>query len=140
MRYAAALCCAIVFLAVSGCGLLIPEPEPLSVDQSVADAMQVVQSFKHDIEQKQQTEIKTQNISVQSNWFETNWSWLAWVFLVLIFGIMWIMEKSSDRWGIPSQETMDRMSYYLTKCLPLTQKAIYKALRKKYLKSKENGE
>lgn len=140
---------------MSGCGLVIPESEPLSVDQSVADAAQLVQSFKQDIQQKKAnpeiqqkkavpdtpaSEIKTPDASVQQKWFEKNWSWLAWVLLLLIFGVMWLMEKCSDRWGIPSPETMDRMSYYLTKCLPITQKAIYAALRKEYVKEKSNGE
>jgi|GEM_PF-4682147 len=154
MKYQAACCCAALLLAGSGCGLVLPQPDPLELDNSVLRAAQVLQSLKEDFRQNAESgtsaprsdapaspasvQEQKADVPAQSSWVKRNWSHLAWAALLLIFGIMWLMDKCSDKWGIPSQETMDRLSCYLVQCLPLTQKTVYAALRKKYLKLKEN--
>ncbi|MDD3155461.1 MAG: hypothetical protein PHS41_11390 [Victivallaceae bacterium] len=155
--------CAAALLIGGGCGLTVPQPNPLGVDESVADAAQIVQSIKNDFVARKtvipaktnvavvpaevQPDIKPNTpeppeiatVSAEPNWFEKNWPWLSWMALLLVFGIMYLADKCSEKWGVPSRETMARLSYYLTKGLPLTQRTIYAGIRTKYLrKNAEN--
>jgi len=150
--------CVAALLIGGGCGLTVPQPNPLGVDESVADAAQIAQSIKNDFAARRTIVPARPNVAVvpavqpdiepntpetpeieavsEPNWFEKNWSWLSWVALLLIFGIMYLADKCSEKWGVPSRETMARLSYYLTKGLPLTQRTIYAGIRMKYLRKK----
>ena len=143
--------CAAALLLGDGCGLTVPQPNPLGVDGSVADATQIVQSIKNDFTARKTVIPAKTNVAVvpaevqpditpeiaavsaETNWFERNWPWVA---LLLIFGIMYLADKCSEKWGVPSRATMARLSYYLTKGLPLTQRTIYAGIRTKYLRKK----
>lgn len=78
----------------------------------------------------------TEQVRKEQSWFEKNWPWLSWAVLALICIVMYFADKCSEKWGIPSKETMIRMSYYFTRCLPLTQRTIYAGVRTQYLRIK----
>lgn len=188
----------IVLLFIAGCGLHQPRPAMLPVDDTVADAAQIVQSFKNDyaawklgrekqepthtiepisqiterkIPESDKVEINTEpdiqedededppscqeEDSVpaasedepqavfpslpddEESWYQKNRAWLVWVLLAAICGIMYLSDLCSAKFGIPSKDTMARLSYFMLKGLPVTQRTIYNAVRLKYRKMKE---
>jgi len=143
MKTAAVFCFIVLCITGNGCGFPVSNRQEIPLEPQIIEAAEIVQSVKNEIREKslqkgesaEQTECAESNVvTPQKKHFLQNKFLLSWIAFFLIYILLWGLEKCSNWWGIPSERTMAKISDYFIRCLPFTQKMIFKVLRAKHLK------